>query len=461
MSTLKILVLEDEQRFSSELVEYLETSGYTAIAAGRPSEAFLILDEREIDIAIVDIKLPEYDGLQFLGKLKERFPAIEAIIMSGHGDMDSVIEAMRRGAFDYLRKPFASYDLQAALARTGKYLESRRESRRYADLCASLNAELAGEDELIGNSAAMEKVREGIALAARNSESPVLIHGESGTGKELVARRIHALSSRASGRFVPVNCAAIPREMFESEFFGHTRGSFTDAHSARPGLFREADGGTLFLDEIGEIPVDLQAKLLRAIEDRRVRALGSDKEQEIDVRIICATNRNLLNEVEANTFRGDLYYRIAVIEIEILPLRDRPSDIVLLAHHFSRRFAHRSGTTAFTEGFMRRLSEYSFPGNVRELRNIIERASITGNSLISEDFLGFLSQRPRSPDTTELVQTSESFPELLTLEALERTAIQAALKRTNGNVTRAADLLGITRQSLHRRIEGFSIKPTH
>jgi DNA-binding NtrC family response regulator len=456
VKALSILILDDETRLAEELAEYLEAAGYRPLTASRPSEAFRALESSGVDIAIVDIKLPEYDGLEFLRRLKDRHPTVETIVMSGHGDMDNVIEALRLGAFDYLRKPFASFDLQTALGRTRKYLEAQRESRRYAELCATLNEELSGGSELVGSSAAMDRVRESIAVAAENSDAPVLIGGESGTGKELVARRIHALGPRASGRFVPVNCAAVPREMFESEFFGHERGAFTDARSAREGLFRAADGGTLFLDEVGEVPIDLQAKLLRAIEERRVRPVGSDEERSADARIVCATNRNLAAAVEAGGFRRDLYYRLAVIEIALPPLRERNGDVMELAEHFMRRFAGSDAVPRFTSAFADRLSRYSFPGNVRELRNIIERAAIAKRQVIDLDALGCLPVEAPAEDRDRTAADRREKDDL-NLDLIERETIVEALRRSNGVAAAAARLLGITRQSLDRRMERYGI----
>ena len=311
-----ILVLDDERRLVDEISEFLIAKEYGVVRADRPSEAFRVIEGQQISLALVDIKLPEYDGLEFVRRLKESRPEIETIMMSGHGDMESVISAFRLGAFDYLKKPFSTIELQAALSRTTRYLEAVDQSRKYAGLCAELNRQLADDGGFVGASSAMDKVREHISVAAANPDAPVLIQGESGTGKELVARRIHSLSGRASRRFVPVNCAAVPKDIFESEFFGHEKGAFTDARQARDGLFRSAHGGTLFLDEIGETPIELQPKLLRAIEEKSIRPVGSDSERSIDARIICASNRDLVARTESGEFRKDLYYRLAVIEID-------------------------------------------------------------------------------------------------------------------------------------------------
>lgn len=462
MKPLTILLLDDETRLVSELAEYLQNAGFETLEADRPSTAFRLIDGTAVDVAIVDIKLPEYDGLEFLRRLKASRPEIETIVMSGHGDMDSVIEAFRLGAFDYLKKPFASIDLQASIARTQKYIGAQRSSQQYAELCATLNRELAAKGEFVGASKAMRELRETIALAASHSGSPVLISGESGTGKELVARRIHAESPRAASRFLAVNCAAIPRDMFESEFFGHEKGAFTDARMARDGLFRAASGGSLFLDEVGELPLEAQSKLLRVIEEGKVRPVGSDAERDVDVRIICATNRKLAAAIEAGTFRRDLYYRLAVIEIAIPPLRERIEDIGMLAEHFLAGFGRRSGDEplVLSPEFRRKLESYPFPGNVRELRNMMERAFIRGVNPVDMDIGTDQKPLPGLASTgSDQVQTDAALPPDtgLNLETLERQAILRALQASGGVLSRAADLLGITRQALDRRLEKYSL----
>lgn len=453
MKSLSILILDDEERLASELAEYLSAAGHRALTADRPSAAFTLIETERVDVAIVDIKLPEYDGLEFIRRLRERKPEIETIVMSGHGDMNNVIEAFRLGAFDYLRKPFASFDLQTALSRTRKYLAVQEESRRYAELCASLNRELAGDGDFIGVSPSMERVREQIALAADHSSSPVLILGESGTGKELAARRIHALSPRSSGRFVAVNCAAIPREMFESEFFGHERGAFTDARNSRSGLFRAADGGTLFLDEIADMSMEAQAKLLRVIEGGSVRPVGADRELEVDVRIVCATNSDLAVEVREGRFRSDLYYRLAVIELCLPPLRERGQDIIALAEHYLSRYSRLGAAPSLSPAFREKLLGYPFPGNVRELRNLMERAAIHGETVVDSS----LGDWPRG-ESAAAACTEEEVVANLNLDALERRAVSAALERAKGVRTEAARLLGISRQALDRRLERYALK---
>ncbi len=459
MEKKTVLVLDDETRLAQEIGEYLENAGFGVRTADRPSAAFNILQKERIDIALVDIKLPEYDGLGFLGRLREKYPEIESIMMSGHGDMDSVIEALRLGAFDYLRKPFSTFDLQTAISRTSRFLEAKDSTRRYAQLCADLNRELAEDNDMVGASPAMREVAAQLERAAAHPDTAVLIHGESGTGKELAARRIHNLSARASGRFIAVNCAAIPRDMFESEFFGHAKGAFTDARDNRAGLFRSADGGTLFLDEVGEVPLDSQAKLLRVLEDGSLRPVGADAEVKVNVRVLCATNRDLSAQVRSGAFRRDLYYRLAVIEIPLPPLRERPEDIVELVDLFTTRFCLRSGAAPrlLSRGLIDRLKSYAFPGNVRELKNLVERISILGRDPTEQDLCSWLDPEGDYCGRRDTEAAGTPPEQELNLDRLEEAAIRRALDHAGGVRAAAARLLGISRQSLDRRLARFSV----
>ncbi len=457
---ISFLILDDENRLTEEIGEYLETTGYSVFLADRPSKAFQIIRSHTIHVAMVDIKLPEYDGLTFLRKLRTEQLPIEIIVMSGHGDMESVIEALRLGAFDYLRKPFSTLELQVAIGKLSRFLEVQADKKRYAERCLELNQQLLSKDEIIGGSSGIEKVREEVQRAAQFPDVPVLLHGESGTGKELMARQIHLLSARSRGAFIPVNCAAIPRDMFESEFFGHERGAFTDAQTKRNGLFRTADGGTLFLDEVGEIPLDLQPKLLRALEQKSVRPVGMDTEVPADVRIIGATNRNLLEEVRNGRFRKDLYYRLAVLEVFNPPLRERPEDIPTLANFFFEQSCIRSGKPVrpLQAELLDMLSRYYFPGNVRELKNLMERIVILGRDPNQKELQAWLDPahcgcNDRDDHTPSFHGTS--WNRELNLKKLEIQAIQAALEKTQGVQSLAAQMLGITRQSLERRIKKY------
>ena len=398
MNMLKILILEDDERLKTELSEFLQSLSFIVYTASRPSDAIFIALEHKPDIALIDIKLPEYDGLTFLKKIRERNIETEAIIMSGHGDMDTVIEALRAGAFDYLRKPFSTAELHASLMKTERYISLLGQNKSLEQLCKNLQNNSRNRFRIVGTSPRIADLQKKITQAASANISPVLITGESGTGKELIARNIHLMSPRSSGPFIAVNCAAIPRDMFESELFGHEKGAFTDAKAAREGLFRRADKGTLFLDEIGEIPPELQGKLLRAIETQSIRPVGSDSEVEVSVRIISATNVDLVKSVNAGSFRSDLFYRIAVLIIEAPPLREHPDDIPVLAKFFNKQFAEEMGHkyAPLPESVLTLLASYQFPGNVRELKNIIERYCILGDevSVFFNKHTGFSHQAP-------------------------------------------------------------------
>ena len=454
MRRLRILVLEDELRLLEELSEYLEGRGFDVLRAGKPSEAEAAVSSGALDVAIIDLRLPEYSGIEFLKRLKAAQPGAEAIMMSGHGDMESVISAMRHGAFDYLRKPFSPIEIQAAIERTQRFLEARRQAERLESACRALNEEIVavGDIRFVGRSATLEPVMQRIQAAAEHPESPVLITGESGTGKELVARLIHLKSPRGSGRFRAVNCAAIPAELFESEVFGHRKGAFTGALEGRLGLFRSTEGGTLFLDEIGDLPQQQQGKLLRVLEEPTVSPVGSDEEVAVNVRVICATNQDLTARVEAKAFRLDLYYRLSVLTVRVPPLRERPEDIPVLVEYFTELLARRMGkrTPRIPEAQLEALRAYSFPGNVRELRNMIERAIILGGDSLEVELPGVAAPEsavePRCP-------TGPSTPsQPLNLAESERLLIERALEKVQGNRSRAAQLLGISRQALARKI---------
>lgn len=454
MRQMKILILEDDRRLAEELCEYLETEGFDAARAEKPSSAFTLLGRTQFDIALIDLKLPEYDGIEFLKRMKTEYPLIEAVIMSGHGDMESVIEALRHGAFDYLKKPFSPVEIKMAIARTGKYLAAMRDNDELKRMCDSLCSDVVsdGDIRLVGNSKAIQNVSAFIDLAGKHADSPVLLTGESGTGKELVARLIHLSSERKTGRFQAVNCSAIPSELFESEFFGYEKGAFTDAKSSRKGFFRAADRGSLFLDEIGELSLQQQTKLLRVIEDRQVRPVGSDDSIPVDVRIICATNRDLTELIEEGKFRLDLYYRLSVLIIEIPPLRERNDDIPLLVDFFLDSYCRRMGKKRLTadQASVEALRFYDFPGNIRELRNMVERAVITGSEPLQ------IVPPVGSPGLVCNGLHGADQP-ILDLATLEHNAIIKALEASKGIRTRAANLLGISRQALSRKLKKFGI----
>jgi two-component system response regulator PilR (NtrC family) len=464
----KILVVDDEQSMREFLGICLRRAGHEVTLAQSGGEAIEQLRGQPIDIVVSDLKMPgELDGLNLLQQIKSgavRRAALpgatpapadpEVILVTAFATTDTAIAAMKQGAYDYLTKPFQVDEINAVIGRA-------LEKRALVEDNLALRDQLAGRArlaQLLGKSRAMQKVFE-LITKIHSVRTSVLITGESGTGKELVARALHSEGSRARAPFIAVNCGAIPEELMESELFGHKRGAFTGAIADKSGMFPEADGGTLFLDEIGELSLGLQVKLLRALQERRVKPVGATEELEIDVRMIAATNRDLETEVSRGAFRADLYYRLNVIEIRLPPLRHRREDIPLLAEHFLRRFSaeHHRASKLSAEA-MRRLESYEFPGNVRELENIIERAvALSSSTLIGASDL----PEVRTPRIAAPQPPSALPPEGVDLDQLvsdyERTWVLRALEQTGGVRKRAAALLGISFRSLRYRLEKLGI----
>jgi two-component system response regulator PilR (NtrC family) len=463
----KILVVDDEQSMREFLGICLRRAGHEVTLAQTGREALDQLRAHPIDIVVSDLKMPgELDGLRLLQAIKGGTvrratagaqPAAvdpEVILVTAFATTDTAIAAMKQGAYDYLTKPFQIDEINAVIGRA-------LEKRALVEDNLALRDQLAGRvrlAQLLGKSRAMQKVFE-LITKIHSVKTSVLITGESGTGKELVARALHTEGVRAKTPFVAVNCGAIPEELMESELFGHKRGAFTGAVADKIGMFQEADGGTMFLDEIGELSLGLQVKLLRALQERRVKPVGATEELEVDVRVIAATNRDLETEVSRGAFRADLYYRLNVIELRLPPLRHRREDIPLLAEHFLRRFSaeHRRASKLSPEA-MRRLESYEFPGNVRELENIIERAvALSSSALIG------MSDLPevKSPRITTPQPPSALPAEGVDLDQLvsdyERTWVLRALEQTGGVRKRAAALLGISFRSLRYRLEKLGL----
>jgi len=459
MKDLSILILDDEERVRNEIEEFLLERSYNVFKAEVPSEAFRILNEKEIDILILDIKLPEMDGLQFLGKIKQQFNDLEVIMISGHGDMNTVIEAMRLGAADYFPKPFRLVDINNAIERTRRFVDMANKLKKVEKQYSLLSKELQSNigHQLIGRTPAMRDIVGIMSKVASADHTTVLITGESGTGKELVARGIHFMSRRRNEYFFTVNCSAIPETLFESEFFGHKKGSFTGADDDRSGWFEIANNGTLFLDEIGDMPMNQQAKLLRILDEKKVKKVGSHKEIAVDVRVIAASNKDLLKLVRENRFRLDLYHRLSSFLIHIPPLRERKEDIPLLLNHFLGLFNDKLGKNiqSIDANIPHNLKYYTFPGNVRELKNLVERALILseGNELNWTDFENLLPDLAIKKQESEKPATSEE----MDLEQAEKELILKALKKSGYNKAKAAALLNITWQSLNRRMKKFGI----
>jgi DNA-binding NtrC family response regulator len=435
----RVLVVEDEAYVRDSLLEVLRARGFQAEGASGVADALRQLERTPVDVVLTDLRMPELTGLDLVRKMQASAPEVPVIVLTGHGSVASAVECLHAGARDFILKPADPAALEVALTRALADRALRREVRY-------LRGAVAEGVSPLGDSAPWRRTLKAVEAAAV-AGSPVLLRGESGTGKELLARMVHRRSARSAGPYVRVNCAAIPLEIWESEFFGHRRGSFTGASADREGRFHLADGGTLFLDEVGAMPLSTQAKLLRAIQDGEFDRLGDERPTTVDVRIVAATNADLEAEIKAGRFRQDLYYRLAVLEIRVPALRDRPEDIALLAEHFAAGVAARLGipAPAVTPAVAKRLAAYGWPGNVRELQNAIERALVLhpGEGLESLDL---------APEGGVALARAEAAEGDLNLrEALgrrERELLLEANRRSNGVRKEAARLLGIDPRNL-------------
>ncbi|MGE0887393.1 MAG: sigma-54-dependent transcriptional regulator [Blastocatellales bacterium] len=454
MMRARLLIAEDDTDLRDLLQDDLEAAGYeTAVAIdGRAALAHIDRESEQFDLLITDVRMPGMTGGELLAKMREKRPESPVVVITAFGSVEQAVDLVKAGAFQYLTKPFDTDELLLIIE---KALEDSALQREQARLRRELPS---APTRIIGASPPMQELFKLMARAAP-SASTILITGESGTGKELVARSIHEMSGR-SGQFVPVNCAAIPAELIESEMFGHTGQAFTGARQARAGLFEAADAGTLFLDEIGELPMAMQAKLLRVLQEGTVRRVGDDRERKVNVRIVAATNRNLEKEVAEGRFREDLFWRLNVIHLHIPALRERALDIPLLVEHFLGKSAQRSGMPPpnILPETLAVLTAYTWTGNARELENVIERAVTlaSGPSLTPDD----LPERVRSgSQTTALL--SRARENRMTLAELEREYIIETLRLTGGNKSRAAEILGFDRRTLHRKLDEYrSADPT-
>ncbi len=455
METLSIIILDDEQRLCDEMAEYLRKRQYQVFTSNHPDDFFNLLKNNSVEIAIIDIRLPKMSGLEVLKQLKILLPDTEVIMISGHGDMNSVIEAMRNGAFDYFQKPFRIHDILFAIERTQKFIllnQRLKEKENTIRVLADKLSENIGSP-MIGKSPAITEVFRLMERVAASDKTNVLVTGESGTGKELVAHGIHLLSNRHNQPFFSVNCSAIPNSLFESEFFGHRKGSFTGALDDRQGAFEIASKGTLFLDEVGDMPIEQQAKLLRAIEEQKIRAVGAKNMVEVDVRIVAASNQQLEQMIEEKKFRYDLYHRLGSFIIHLPPLRQRKEDIPLLVNHFVDFFSQRMNkrNIQVSDEALCLLAEHTFPGNIRELRNMVERAMIlAGESLLQPEHF------PLMPNTQAANLKITEDPASI-LNENEKNAILRALEQNNYNKTKAANDLKLTWQALHRKMKKYNI----
>jgi len=445
---MNILIVDDEQSIRETCATVSEQCGMKAFGVATAEEALEVLEHSAIDIVLTDLKLQQSNGVELLKQVHDLHPEVAVVVLTQYGTIESAVEVTRLGAVDYVTKPFRIEELRSRLERVAKAVDLQQENRLLREQLRTR----PGFGGLIGVSMKMQRVYKMIEKVSQH-EYPVLVLGESGTGKELVARSIHFSGPRRDRPFAPVDCSALVPTLIESELFGYVKGAFTGAMQARQGLLEAAQGGTLFLDEIGDMPVDLQAKLLRALQEREVKPVGSTERRHINVRIIAATNRDLETAIRSGTFRQDLYFRLNVVQVKLPPLRDRKSDIPILVTAFLEKFSDPQGPVrTISEDAMRRLIAYDWPGNVRELENAIERAVALGSGPILH--VGDLPSNLQYP-TTERTPDKD---EILPLEELERRAILRTLRETGGDKLSAARMLGIGKTTLYRKLKQYDLE---
>jgi two-component system response regulator HydG len=444
-AAITILIVDDEVSARNLCSDVAVQAGLRVRTSATTEEALEILEQYPVDIAVTDLKVPELGGLELLKRIRAGYPQIAVMVLTQYGTIETAVEATRLGALDYVTKPFHVDELRTKLDRLVRAIELDQENRVLREQLRSR----PGFGGLIGISPKMQRVYKLIEKVSQHNY-PVLILGESGTGKELVARSIHFSGPRRQKPFVPVDCSALVPTLIESELFGYIKGAFTGALHNKQGLLAAADEGTLFLDEIGDLPVDLQAKLLRALQEREIKPVGSTERISINVRVIAATHRDLEATIRAGTFRQDLYFRLNVVQIKLPPLRERKSDIPLLVNSFLEKFSDpQRPVRSISEDAMRRLMAYDWPGNVRELENAVERAVALGSGPILH--VGDLPSNLQYPSTERLPENDEIVP----LEELERRAILRALRETGGDKLAAARLLGIGKTTLYRKLKQY------
>ncbi len=465
-SKKQILIADDEPNLRRVLAAQLQRDGYEIIAAADGQEAIEAIEAHHVDVVITDLRMPRVDGMELLKRVTIAHPDVPVIMITAHGTVDTAVEALKHGAFDYITKPFEQSELRNVVRKATR-------TRELSERDVGLEHTEPGRYRLIGQSAPMLEVYQVIEKVA-DTPSTVLITGESGTGKELIARALHENSSRANKPFIRVNCAAIPRDLIESELFGYEKGAFTGAVTSKPGRFELAHDGTLFLDEIGEIPVNMQVKLLRAIQEQEFERVGGIKTIEVDVRLVAATNRDLQEEIRQGRFREDLYYRLNVVQFRLPPLRERTSDIPLLVDHFIKRFRAKlkKDVRGVTDAAMERLLTHPWPGNIRELENVIERCLLfcDGDRIESGDLPPEMrvatistplpSAAPAEGDDEDSDRPTPGLKEAVreATSRVERELIIRALKQTGGNVTHTARLLKISRKSLQTKMKELGLR---
>ena len=448
--TGRVLVVDDDRRMCELLAAGLGRKGFDVETRQSAAEAFDLLALSEFEVVVTDLNMAGLNGLEFCQRVAASFPDVPVIVITAFGSLETAVAAIRVGAYDFITKPFEIDELLFALDRAVQHKRLRDEVRR-------LRREVRGErgpSELIGTSEAIARLKDMIERVA-DADASVLITGESGTGKELVARALHTRGRRSNGPFVAINCAAMPETLLESELFGHARGAFTDARAARTGLFVQANGGTLFLDEIGELPLGLQPKLLRALQERKVRPLGGDGEVPFDARVIAASNRDLATLVDDGRFREDLFFRINVIHLELPPLRARAGDVLPLAQEFVRRICARSGkaVTGLSPQAAEKLLAYPWPGNVRELQNCIERAVTLAR--YDQVMVDDLAEKISAYHPSHVLVASDDPSELVPMDEVERRYVLRVMEAVGGNKTLAARVLGFDRKTLYRKLDRY------
>lgn len=464
--TGRICIVDDDPGMGEVVALRLKKRGYQALFFTEAKQALLALEVEEFDVIVSDLNMPAISGIEFCQRIVNHRPNLPVILITAFGSLETAVAAIRAGAYDFLTKPV---DIEALTIAIDRALERRRLGEEVKRLREEVNAQNGqGNDEIIGESSAMAALFQMIDRVAATPSS-VLITGESGTGKELVARSLHRKSERAEKPFVAINCAALPDNLLESELFGHVQGAFTDARRDKEGLFVRANGGTLFLDEVGDLPMTLQPKLLRVLEERRVRPVGGETEVEVDVRIIAATHRDLEEKVREELFREDLFFRLNVIELSLPPLRERGDDVLRVAQHFVETFASRSGRSVkgFSAEAGQVLTQYHWPGNVRELRNYIERAVVLAlqEVITPED----LPERVRGAGAGAMYRANQvdfmdwagsllNGEDLVTMEELEARYIEFVLRQTGNNKSQAAKILEMDRTTLYRKLERYQIE---
>ncbi|NOX17174.1 MAG: sigma-54-dependent Fis family transcriptional regulator [Chlorobi bacterium] len=458
MQKERILVIDDEEFIRSNIKRILSSAGYKVTVLESGTSALDLLKKTEYDLILLDLNLPDIHGLKVLKKIKELNEETLVIIMTGYASVESAVEAIKLGAYDYIKKPFKADAIKLIIKLAIETLSLKKEVKQLKSLQPG-NSSL---EKLLGTSSAILRVKNQIKEYAKYDSETVLITGESGVGKELIASSIHALSPRAKNELIEVNCASIPENLLESELFGYEKGAFTDATRSKEGILEKAHGGSLFLDEIGEMSLALQAKLLRVIENKKFRRLGSTTDKEVNLRIIAATNRNLEEAIAEKDFRKDLYYRLNVLRIEAPPLRKRGKDILELAEFFLLQYAEKFNKKidGFSEEAKSLLLNYSWPGNIRELKNVIERISILQNeNIISEkhilEEIGYAMENGKNKIKLSIDSDTLNFKDMM--EAVETQLITEAFEKSNRNISRTARILQIPRETLRYKLEKFKI----